>query len=125
MWGAESGPGPGGWAGLTPPLCPQRPTDEEGFAPPPGEKSSENYQIVKGVSAGSPGRVCGPGAPGAGSPASQLCWPPALTVDVFRLSPRVKTAAEVQMGLLGAGGMSHPSLYLTGGGGGESPALFP
>ncbi|KAK1338530.1 hypothetical protein QTO34_001647 [Cnephaeus nilssonii] len=27
----------------------ERPTDEEGFAPPPGEKSSENYQIVKGI----------------------------------------------------------------------------
>ncbi|XP_057555898.1 inositol 1,4,5-trisphosphate receptor type 3 isoform X3 [Hippopotamus amphibius kiboko] len=31
------------------PLCPQRPTDEEGFLHPPGEKSSENYQIVKGI----------------------------------------------------------------------------
>lgn len=27
----------------------ERPTDEEGFQPPPGEKSSENYQIVKGI----------------------------------------------------------------------------
>uniref|UniRef100_A0A452DXP2 Inositol 1,4,5-trisphosphate receptor n=1 Tax=Capra hircus TaxID=9925 RepID=A0A452DXP2_CAPHI len=27
----------------------QRPTDEEGFLHPPGEKSSENYQIVKGI----------------------------------------------------------------------------
>nr|XP_019594220.1 PREDICTED: inositol 1,4,5-trisphosphate receptor type 3 [Rhinolophus sinicus] len=27
----------------------ERPTDEEGFLPPPGEKSSENYQIVKGI----------------------------------------------------------------------------
>ena len=42
-----------GWARLTRTphsLCPQRPTDEEGFLHPPGEKSSENYQIVKGVS---------------------------------------------------------------------------
>ncbi|KAK2507097.1 hypothetical protein MC885_000724 [Smutsia gigantea] len=27
----------------------ERPTDEEGFLHPPGEKSSENYQIVKGI----------------------------------------------------------------------------
>ncbi|XP_044632352.1 inositol 1,4,5-trisphosphate-gated calcium channel ITPR3 isoform X3 [Equus asinus] len=27
----------------------EQPTDEEGFLPPPGEKSSENYQIVKGI----------------------------------------------------------------------------
>ncbi|XP_012513901.1 PREDICTED: inositol 1,4,5-trisphosphate receptor type 3 [Propithecus coquereli] len=27
----------------------ERPTDEEGFPHPPGEKSSENYQIVKGM----------------------------------------------------------------------------
>ncbi|XP_053524960.1 inositol 1,4,5-trisphosphate receptor type 3 isoform X2 [Artibeus jamaicensis] len=27
----------------------ERPTDEENFLPPPGEKSSENYQIVKGI----------------------------------------------------------------------------
>uniref|UniRef100_A0A8C0XEK0 Inositol 1,4,5-trisphosphate receptor n=1 Tax=Castor canadensis TaxID=51338 RepID=A0A8C0XEK0_CASCN len=27
----------------------ERPTDEEGFLQPPGEKSSENYQIVKGI----------------------------------------------------------------------------
>nr|XP_012602298.1 inositol 1,4,5-trisphosphate receptor type 3 [Microcebus murinus] len=27
----------------------ERPTDEEGFPHPPGEKSSENYQIVKGI----------------------------------------------------------------------------
>ncbi|ELK16622.1 Inositol 1,4,5-trisphosphate receptor type 3 [Pteropus alecto] len=27
----------------------ERPTDEEGFLPPPGEKSSENYQIVRGI----------------------------------------------------------------------------
>lgn len=40
----------GAWALLTAPLCPQRPTDEEGFLQPPGERSSENYQIVKGVS---------------------------------------------------------------------------
>lgn len=38
-----------GWAELTPIPVPQRPTDEEGFLPPPGEKSSENYQIVKGI----------------------------------------------------------------------------
>lgn len=39
----------GAWALLTAPLCPQRPTDEEGFLQPPGERSSENYQIVKGI----------------------------------------------------------------------------
>lgn len=59
------GPGQGaGWLGLADPnpLCPQRPTDEESFLPPPGEKSSENYQIVKGVSGGGHGgRVCLPG----------------------------------------------------------------
>lgn len=27
----------------------ERPTDEEGFLQPPGERSSENYQIVKGI----------------------------------------------------------------------------
>ncbi|XP_004389875.1 inositol 1,4,5-trisphosphate receptor type 3 [Trichechus manatus latirostris] len=27
----------------------ERPTDEEGFLQPPGEKSSENYQIIKGI----------------------------------------------------------------------------
>lgn len=32
----------------------ERPTDEEGFLPPPGEKSSENYQIVRGVSGWDP-----------------------------------------------------------------------
>lgn len=50
----EWGQGPGRLGQADPTLCPQRPTDEEGFLPPPpGEKSSENYQIVKGVSAGS------------------------------------------------------------------------
>lgn len=35
-------------------LCPQQPTDEEGFLHLPGEKSSENYQIIKGVSGWGP-----------------------------------------------------------------------
>lgn len=49
MWGPGRGPGRPGLADPAP-LFPQRPTDEEGFLHPPGEKSSENYQIVKGVS---------------------------------------------------------------------------
>lgn len=44
--GAQGG-SPGSRAWLTPLLFPQRPTGE-GFLHPPGEKSSENYQIVKG-----------------------------------------------------------------------------
>lgn len=54
-WLAGTGMGGPEWVGrasLTCVLHPQRPTDEEGFQPPPGEKSSENYQIVKGVSVG-------------------------------------------------------------------------
>lgn len=57
------------------PLCPQRPTDEEGFLPQPGDKSSENYQIVKGVSGGvlGDGSACPGGFRGLASSSSQLC----------------------------------------------------
>lgn len=65
-----------GGALLTVPSAPQRPTDEEGFLPPPGEKSSENYQIVKGVSGG-PAAVLSP-------PCDS--WPAAWTWSSLSLS---------------------------------------
>lgn len=69
----------GAWALLTAPLCPQRPTDEEGFLQPPGERSSENYQIVKGVSgwlSGGGSKAICPGGPcGLLLLLLPLCWP--------------------------------------------------
>nr|XP_048307112.1 inositol 1,4,5-trisphosphate receptor type 3 isoform X1 [Myodes glareolus] len=50
LWVDKKGSGKGeeGEAGATKDKK-ERPSDEEGFLQPPGEKSSENYQIVKGI----------------------------------------------------------------------------
>lgn len=90
VWGPGQGPGGLGLADPAPPF-PQRPTDEEGFLHPPGEKSSENYQIVKGVS----GRVLGVGlqAPCPRGPMPPL--PPQLQLARRKSSsiPRVLNTA--------------------------------
>lgn len=89
VWG-RAGPWGPGLADPAPPF-PQRPTDEEGFLHPPGEKSSENYQIVKGVG----GRVLGVGlrAPCPGGPMPPL--PPQLQLACRKSSsiPRVLNTA--------------------------------
>ena len=95
--GARAGPRGLGLADPAPP-SPPRPTDEEGFLHPPGETSSENYQIVKGVSPGPGGGSVGPlpRRPHAASPAST----PAGLQEILQHSLSVKySPAKVQMEL--------------------------
>lgn len=79
------------------PLCSQRPMDEEAFLPPPGEKSSENYQIVKGVSAGALGQHSGVCACPLGGP-SASGWPHQTSQSPATVITKLKSIGGILSG---------------------------